>query len=69
MRITGPDQVNAIIAARNEWRGNKLLNELAEDSAAAGNLEAVTAIREWQRRAKEINDGRQAPLGLPLLVR
>ena len=29
VRITGPDQVNAIIAGRNEWRGNKLLDELA----------------------------------------
>jgi hypothetical protein len=49
VRITGPDQVNALIAGRNEWRGNKLLDELAHDFAAAGNPEAASAIREWQR--------------------
>jgi hypothetical protein len=52
VRITGPDHVNALIAGRNEWRGNKLLDELARDFAAAGNLEAVAAIKEWQRIAK-----------------
>jgi hypothetical protein len=48
-RATGPDHVNALIAGRNEWRGNKLLDELARDFAAAGNPEAASAIREWQR--------------------
>ena len=33
-------------------RGNKLLDELAGGFAAAGNAEAVAAIREWQRRAR-----------------
>ena len=60
VRITGPDQVNALIAGRNVWRGNKLLNELAHDFDAAGNPEAVSAIREWQRMAKEVDEGRRS---------
>jgi hypothetical protein len=28
VRITGPHHVNALVAGRNEWRGNTLLNEL-----------------------------------------
>ena len=60
VRITGPDQVNALIAGRNVWRGNKLLDELAHDFAAAGNPEAVSAIREWQRMAKEVDEGRRS---------
>jgi hypothetical protein len=53
VRITGPDHVNALMAGRNEWRGNRLLDELAADFTAAGNLEATAAIREWQARAKQ----------------
>jgi hypothetical protein len=59
VRITGQDHVNALIAGRNEWRGNKLLDELAGDFAAAGNAEAVAAIREWQRRAREAGGQRR----------
>jgi hypothetical protein len=60
VRITGLDHVNALIAGRNEWRGNKLLDELAHDFAAAGNLEAVSAIHEWQRRAKQASGRRRS---------
>jgi hypothetical protein len=51
---------SALIAGRNEWRGNKLLDELAQDFAAAGNPEAVSAIHEWQRRAREASVRRRA---------
>ena len=60
VRITGPDHVNALIAGRNAWRGNNLLNELAHDFAAAGNPEAASAIREWQRMAKEASGRRRS---------
>lgn len=63
VRITGPDHVNALIAGRNEWRGNKLLDELAQDFAAAGNPEAVAAIREWQRRARRMSRRRHSDEG------
>jgi len=55
VRITGPDQVNALIAGRNEWRGNKLLDELAADFIDAGNFEAATAIRDWKRLAQQMS--------------
>jgi hypothetical protein len=32
-----------------------LLDELAQDFAAVGNPEAVAAIREWQRLAKQMS--------------
>jgi hypothetical protein len=60
VRITGPDHVNALMAGRNEWRGNKLLGELAQDFAAVGNWDAVSAIREWQRRAKQTSGRRRS---------
>jgi hypothetical protein len=60
VRITGVDHVNALIAGRNEWRGNKLLDELAHDFAALGNAEAVAAIGEWQRRAKQASGRRRS---------
>jgi hypothetical protein len=60
VRITGLDHVNALIAGRNEWRGNKLLDELAHDFTTAGNLEAVSAIREWQRRARQASGRRRS---------
>jgi hypothetical protein len=63
VRITGPDHVNALIAGRNEWRGNKLLDELAQDFAAAGNQEAVSAIREWQRLARQASVRRRSGNG------
>ena len=60
VRITGPDHVTALIAGRNEWRGNKLLDELAHDFAAAGNQEAYAAIGEWQRLAKQTGSGKRS---------
>jgi hypothetical protein len=60
VRITGQDHVNALIAGRNEWRGNKLLDELAQDFAAAGNPEAASAIREWQRRTRQASVRRRS---------
>jgi hypothetical protein len=60
VRITGLDHVNALIAGRNEWRGNKLLDELARDFAAAGNAEAVSAIRQWQRLARQASGRRRS---------
>jgi hypothetical protein len=62
--LNQPDVPNRVISSsmphRNEWRGSKLLDELARDFAAAGNPEAVSAIREWQRMAKEVDEGRRS---------
>ena len=65
VRITGPDQVNALIAGRNEWRGNKLLDELEADFRAAGNIEAAAAIREWKLRAKQASGRKRGPFTTP----